>query len=102
MLIKQLVRLTLDKRRIKIGLAKRLSIKDIAQKCHVIWQTNDTRLSECAVEFRQRLLAGRRMDDKLRNHRIVKRANHIAFAHAIVDTYIGNVKGAVLRLLIGK
>src|SRR5699024_6964620 len=97
MLIKQLVRLTLDKRRIEIGLAKRLSIKDIAQKRHVIWQTNDARLSERAVELSQRLLASRRMDDKLSNHRIVERANHIALAHAIVDTHIGNVKGTVLR-----
>ena len=79
--------LTFDQRGVEVGVRKRGTRRHAAQEGHVGVQTDDVGLRECRVEPRQRLRAVGAPDDQLGNHRVVVGRDHVAFAHACVDTH---------------
>ena len=68
----------------------------MAKELHIGVQANDVGLRQSGVEPRQRLLAGVAMHDQLGHHRVVKRADGVALAHAVVDAYRASFKAAGL------
>ena len=72
----------------------------MAQKLHVGGQTHNLRVCQCRVQPCQRLLARVATHDELGNHAVVKRADGIALAHAIVHAHIADGKTAAHGLAV--
>ena len=90
----------LDERGVELRMGKRIAAHDVTQKLHIGVQAHDLGLRERGVQARQRLLAGVAMHDQLGHHRVVKRADGVALAHAIVNAGGAAFKAARLWLAI--
>ena len=77
----------LNQRRIQIGLRERHALHHVAQKLHVRCQPDDVRVRQRRIEPRQGLFARVAVHDEFGDHRVVKRTNRIAFAHAGINPH---------------
>ena len=91
---------SLDQRGVEFGRGKRLAANDVAQKLHIGVQAHDVGLRQSRVEPGQCLIARVAVHDQLGHHRVVKRADGVALAHAVVDAHRASFKTAGLRLAV--
>ncbi|MNH34221.1 hypothetical protein D3C79_948000 [compost metagenome] len=72
----------------------------MAQELHIGRQAHDLGLGQRRIESRQRLVAVVAAHDQLGDHRVIERADGIAFAHAVVDAHIGHGEAAAGGLAV--
>ncbi len=90
----------LDECGIELRSGKRLTEHHMAQKLHIGVQADDVGLRQGRVQPCQGLLARVAMHDELGHHGVIKRADGVAFANAVVDADGAALKAAGLRLAV--